>query len=116
VLRRLLFAVLVCLSMWTLADAMGELSGGDNGGRTAIVAVSPSDLPDDADGPSSRWDAPPSLSIAATGLTAYFHVDVPYIEPPGVAARQPSRLSHRSDAATPTRSRPPHLHDIPLLI
>ena len=115
-LRRLLFAMLVCLSMWTLADAMGELSGGDNGGRIAIVAVSPSDLPDDADRPAPRWDAPPSLSIAATGLTAGFHVDVPYVEPPGVAVRQSSGLSHRSYAATPTRSRPPHLHDIPLLI
>ena len=116
-LRRLAFTVLVCLSLWTLAGAMGALPGHDGGLRTASVAASPSDAPEDADSPDAHWDAPPSLSTGANGSSWTGQVEILYVQVPGLLRRDNARVVHRWDVsrrlAPSGRS---HLLDIPLLI
>ena len=115
--RRLAFTVLVCLSLWTLAGAMGELSREDGGLRTASMAASPTDAPDDADSRDTHCDAPPPFSVGANGSAWTGQVEVLYVEVPGLSRRDNARVVHRWDVARRLApSRRPHLHDIPLLI
>lgn len=117
VLRRLAFTVLVCLSLWTLAGAMGALPGEDGGLRTASMAASPTDAPDDADSPDAQCDAPPSFTLGANGSAWTGQVEILYVEAPGLSRRDNARVVHRWDVSRRLApSRRPHLHDIPLLI
>jgi hypothetical protein len=117
VLRRLAFTVLVCLSLWALAGAMGALPGHDGGSRPASVAASLSDAPEDADSPDAHCDAPPSLSVGANGCSWTGRVEILYVQVPGLSRRDNARLVHRWDVSRRLApSRRSHLLDIPLLI
>jgi hypothetical protein len=117
VLRRLAFTVLVCLSLWTLAGAMGALPGHDGGSRTASVAASPSDAPEDADSPGAHCDAPPSLITGAIRSSWTGQVEILYVQVPGLSRRDNACVVHRPDVSRRLApSRRSHLLDIPLLI
>jgi hypothetical protein len=118
VLRRLVLTVLVCLSLWTVAGAIGVLSGGRDGGLPAAsMAASPTDAPDDADSPGAHCDAPPSFTAGANGSAWTGQVEILYVDVPGLSRRDNARVVHRWDVSRRlSPSRRPHLHDIPLLI
>jgi hypothetical protein len=118
VLRRLVLTVLVCLSLWTVAGAIGVSSGGEDGGLPAArMAASPTDAPDDADSSDAHCDAPPSFTVGVNGSAWTGQVQILYVDVPGLSRRDNARVVHRWDVSRRLApSRRPHLHDIPLLI
>ncbi|HTV02346.1 MAG TPA: hypothetical protein VMF13_17495 [Luteitalea sp.] len=113
-LRRLLLAVLLCLSAWTVADRVAP--DAVEAGVQASIDV-PSDATSDGDHSDGAWRAPQPIELHAVGASATRDLHVVVVDLPRVSRREDGRLARlRHSSHRPTPSRPPHLHDIPLLI
>jgi hypothetical protein len=129
VLRRLLLAVLFCLSAWAVAD---RTSAGlaDSADRVAAVAAAAVDAdvttasigatvatpPIDTHPPEVRWEAllPPGVG---SGSSRSHEPQAQAADLPGISSRVPWPVVRRTDAARHAgRFRPAHLLHTPLLI
>jgi hypothetical protein len=119
VLRRLFLAVLFCLSAWTLADRASVDSADPTAAlaadaTTTSLGATVATLPIDTDPPEARWEA--LLPQGMGGGSSWSH-QPQAVDLPGVSSRAPWPVVHRAHAARHAApSRPPHLHDTPLLI
>jgi hypothetical protein len=114
VVRQLLFAALLCVSAWALADRADACACG-HGSAVASTAWSVSDAPTDGTGSDDSWVArhASSISLTPSGWRAQLScTDV---------QREPGRVALHLTDHTPAFTRPPpqvftHLQHIPLLI
>jgi hypothetical protein len=139
VLRRLLLAVLLCLSAWTLADRTSDRAPADRAdaadsataaaadtktsATTATTAVTATTIgttvatpPIDTHPPEARWEAllPPGIG---SGSSRSQQPQAQAVDLPGVSSRVPWPAVRRSAAARhAARFRPAHLLNTPLLI
>jgi hypothetical protein len=114
VLRRLLLAVLLCLSAWAAADRLAP----DTAAGVSLAAAAPSgEAPDERQQGDGHWRAPLPLEVHAERVssTREMHVHVAAL-PSGSYAERGRLTRLRHTVRRPAPSRPPHLHDTPLLI
>jgi hypothetical protein len=123
VLRRLCLAVLFCLSAWALADrtfadrAATLAADGTTSRMGASIGTALATLPIDTHPPEARWEALLPQGIGGGSSRSHQLQQLHAVELPGVSSRAPWPVVHRAHAARhAARSRPPHLHDTPLLI
>jgi hypothetical protein len=128
VLRRLLLAVLFCLSAWTVADRMPSDRGAhsDTAGVTASAApalatnigATVATPPIDTHPPEARWEALLPQGIGGgSSRTDQSQPQAQAADLPGVSSRVPWPAIHRTDAERhAVRFRSAHLLHTPLLI
>lgn len=113
--RRVLLAVLVCLSIWAAAVRAFEARGVTEAPAADVSLLTP-DVPQESAPSDHSWHAaqPASVSVAVSWTP---HLTLQVIDVPGIGRRQEQIVARLRHARTyPTPSRPLHLHDIPLLI
>jgi hypothetical protein len=116
VVRRLLLAVLFCLSVWTLADRTPDRTPAPTTGTAAATIGAVATPPIDTHPPEARWEAllPPGIG---SGSSRSQHAQAQAVDLPGVSSRVPWPDVRRSPAARQAaRFRPAHLLNTPLLI
>jgi hypothetical protein len=118
VLRRLLLAVLFCLSAWAVTADRTHADPAVPGVKAASIAANVATPPIDTHPPEARWESvlPPGIGGGSSRSDEH-QPQVHAADLPGVANRVPWPVVSSTDAeGHAARFRPSHLLHTPLLI
>ena len=114
VTRRLLFAALLGLSLWTIGGAHASVVPNEGGTVAPAAASCAVTSPDSTDARQERWNAAPQAAPLGGSV---WRAQPPHAQMPALAAAAIHAATTLVVTVQPrSHSGPPHLHDTPLLI